>query len=54
MHMILCSVNLSVNLEQVVIASGEKYMETVREAQKSIDLPNVVCVDANGVETWPR
>lgn len=25
-------------------------MEVVREAQKSIDLPNVVCVDAKGLE----
>ncbi|KAI7740165.1 hypothetical protein M8C21_013865 [Ambrosia artemisiifolia] len=38
-------------LIQVAIASGEgKYMEVVREAQKAIDLPNVVCVDAKGLE----
>ncbi|KAJ0641140.1 putative sialate O-acetylesterase domain, SGNH hydrolase superfamily [Helianthus annuus] len=36
---------------QVAIASGEgKYIEVVREAQKAIDLPNVVCVDAKGLE----
>lgn len=35
---------------QVAIASGdEKYIEKVREAQKSIDIPNVVCVDAKGL-----
>ncbi|KAL7206457.1 hypothetical protein ACSBR2_019217 [Camellia fascicularis] len=40
----------SLPIIQVAIASGEeKYMETVREAQKSIDLPNVVCVDAKGL-----
>ncbi|KAK4424226.1 putative carbohydrate esterase [Sesamum alatum] len=34
----------------VVIASGnEKYLEKVREVQKGIDLPNVVCVDAMGL-----
>lgn len=37
---------------QVAIASGEdeKYIEIVREAQKGIDLPNVVCVDGKGLE----
>ncbi|KAM0011905.1 putative sialate O-acetylesterase domain, SGNH hydrolase superfamily [Helianthus debilis subsp. tardiflorus] len=36
---------------QVAIASGEgKYTEVVREAQKAIDLPNVVCVDVKGLE----
>lgn len=35
---------------KVAIASGGKYMEVVREAQKAIDLPNVVCVDAKGLE----
>lgn len=36
---------------QVAIASGdEKYIEKIREAQKGIDLPNVVCVDAMGVQ----
>ena len=40
--------------EQVAIASGDaKYMETVRDAQKSIDLPNVVCVDAIGLPLGP-
>ena len=38
------------NCEQVAIASGDsKYMERVREAQKEIDIPNVVCVDAKGL-----
>ncbi|KAL1812015.1 hypothetical protein DCAR_0624177 [Daucus carota subsp. sativus] len=36
---------------QVAIASGEhKYMEKIREIQKAIDLENVVCVDAKGLE----
>ncbi|XAR72933.1 Acetylxylan esterase [Bertholletia excelsa] len=40
----------SLPIIQVAIASGEdKYIEIVREAQKSIDLPNVVCVDARGL-----
>lgn len=43
----------SLPIIQVAIASGEKYMETVREAQKSIDLPNVVCVDAKGLKLGP-
>ncbi|KAK6916400.1 Sialate O-acetylesterase domain [Dillenia turbinata] len=35
---------------QVAIASGdERYIEKVREAQKAIDLPNAVCVDAKGL-----
>ena len=33
-----------------MIASGDsKYLERVREAQKEIDIPNVVCVDAKGL-----
>nr|GMD22203.1 probable carbohydrate esterase At4g34215 [Ipomoea batatas] len=36
---------------QVAIASGDKkYIEEVRKAQKEIDLPNVVCIDAWGLE----
>lgn len=36
---------------QVAIASGDsKYLEKIREIQKGIDLPNVVCVDAMGLE----
>ncbi|KAK9067926.1 hypothetical protein SSX86_012037 [Deinandra increscens subsp. villosa] len=35
----------------VAIASGNgEYMEVVRRAHKAIDLPNVVCVDAKGLE----
>ncbi|KAM0025071.1 putative sialate O-acetylesterase domain, SGNH hydrolase superfamily [Helianthus debilis subsp. tardiflorus] len=41
----------SLPIIQVAIASGnEKYIEVVRAAQKAIDLPNVVCVDAKGLE----
>ncbi|KAL8188900.1 hypothetical protein R6Q57_029420 [Mikania cordata] len=41
----------SLPIIQVVIASGdEKHLEVVREAQKAIDLPNVVCIDAKGLE----
>ncbi|PSS02683.1 Carbohydrate esterase [Actinidia chinensis var. chinensis] len=44
----------SLPIIQVAIASGDaKYMEAVREAQKSIDLPNVVCVDAIGLQLGP-
>ncbi|XP_071691719.1 probable carbohydrate esterase At4g34215 [Rutidosis leptorrhynchoides] len=42
----------SLPIIQVAIASGTdaKLVEVVREAQKAIDLPNVVCVDAKGLE----
>ncbi|XP_076936383.1 putative carbohydrate esterase At4g34215 [Bidens hawaiensis] len=41
----------ALNAVSVAIASGEgKYVEVVREARKAIDLPNVVCVDAKGLE----
>lgn len=41
----------SLPIIQVAIASGdEKYIEKIREAQKAIDLPNVVCVDAMGLQ----
>ncbi|KAI9123583.1 hypothetical protein K1719_004883 [Acacia pycnantha] len=41
----------SLPIIQVALASGdEKYIEIVRESQKSIDLPNVVCVDAKGLQ----
>ncbi|XP_057783026.1 probable carbohydrate esterase At4g34215 [Salvia miltiorrhiza] len=33
----------------VALASGREYMEKVRDAQKGINLPNVVCVDALGL-----
>ncbi|KAG8364234.1 hypothetical protein BUALT_Bualt19G0107000 [Buddleja alternifolia] len=36
---------------QVALASGgEKYIEKIREIQKGIELPNVVCVDAKGLQ----
>ncbi|KAG4984433.1 hypothetical protein JHK84_029515 [Glycine max] len=31
-------------------ASGSDHTEKVREAQKVIDLPNVICVDAKGLQ----
>ncbi|KAI3803720.1 hypothetical protein L1987_31881 [Smallanthus sonchifolius] len=41
----------SLPIIQVAIASGDEgYLEVVREAQKAIDLPNLVCVDAKGLE----
>ncbi|KAL4588682.1 hypothetical protein LXL04_001576 [Taraxacum kok-saghyz] len=40
----------SLPIIQVAIASGGGHMEVIREAQKAIDLPNVVCVDAMGLE----
>lgn len=36
-------------LLQVALASGREYLEKVRDVQKGIDLPNVVCVDAMGL-----
>ncbi|KAF8404958.1 hypothetical protein HHK36_009853 [Tetracentron sinense] len=36
---------------QVAIASGDgRFMEKIREAQQGLDIPNVVCVDAQGLE----
>ncbi|XP_020209693.1 probable carbohydrate esterase At4g34215 [Cajanus cajan] len=40
----------SLPIIQVALASGSEYMEKVREAQKAIDLPNVICVDAKGLQ----
>ncbi|KAK7343480.1 hypothetical protein VNO77_12254 [Canavalia gladiata] len=40
----------SLPIIQVALASGIKYTEKVREAQKGIDLPNVICVDAKGLQ----
>lgn len=38
-------------LVQVAIISGDgKYVDKVREAQLRINLPNVVCVDAMGLD----
>ncbi|XP_007042508.2 PREDICTED: probable carbohydrate esterase At4g34215 [Theobroma cacao] len=40
----------SLPIIQVAIASGDaRYMETVREAQLGVNLPNVICVDAKGL-----
>ncbi|KAL9231741.1 hypothetical protein vseg_006929 [Gypsophila vaccaria] len=44
----------SLPLIQVALASGEKkYIDKIREAQLSIKLPNVVCVDAKGLKLNP-
>ncbi|KAL9141480.1 hypothetical protein ABFS82_14G106800 [Erythranthe guttata] len=41
----------SLPIIQVAIASGDaKYIEKIREIQKGIELPNVVCVDAKGLQ----
>ncbi|XLR01997.1 hypothetical protein S83_068195 [Arachis hypogaea] len=40
----------SLPIIQVAIASGSEYMEKVREAQKAIDISNVMCVDAKGLQ----
>ncbi|KAL2512110.1 putative carbohydrate esterase [Abeliophyllum distichum] len=41
----------SLPIIQVAIASGEgRFIEKIREVQKGIELPNVVCVDANGLQ----
>lgn len=41
----------SLPIIQVAIASGDdRYLEKVRDAQKGINLPNVVCVDAKGLQ----
>ncbi|KAI3980552.1 hypothetical protein MKX01_025117 [Papaver californicum] len=45
----LCSPTLPII--QVAIISGDKmWLEKVRESQLGIDMPNVVCVDAKGLE----
>ncbi|KAL7125271.1 hypothetical protein ABFS83_14G106300 [Erythranthe nasuta] len=51
-HNVRQDLNLpSLPIIQVAIASGdEKYMEKIREIQKGIELPNVVCVDAKGLQ----
>lgn len=40
----------SIHASQVALASGDKYLEKVREAQLSINIENVVCVDAKGLQ----
>lgn len=41
----------SLPIIQVAIASGDvKYLEKIREIQKGIDIPNVLCVDAKGLQ----
>ncbi|CAH9075944.1 unnamed protein product [Cuscuta epithymum] len=51
-HNFRCDMNLpSLPIVQVAIASGdEKYIGEVRKSQKMINLPNVVCVDALGLQ----
>ncbi|BAT93906.1 hypothetical protein LR48_Vigan02g240700 [Vigna angularis] len=50
-HNVRQDLNLpSLPIIQVALASGFKYIEKVREAQKEIDLPNVICVDAKGLQ----
>ncbi|XP_074348578.1 putative carbohydrate esterase At4g34215 [Apium graveolens] len=56
MEMLTDNVRLDLGLPhlpiiQVAIASGDKkYLEEIREIQKAIDVQNVVCVDAKGLE----
>ncbi|KAK4424225.1 putative carbohydrate esterase [Sesamum alatum] len=56
METLIANVRADLNLPslpiiQVAIASGdEKYLEKIREIQKGIDLPNVACVDAKGLQ----
>ncbi|KAL5056308.1 hypothetical protein RYX36_036990 [Vicia faba] len=40
----------SLPIIQVALASGFEYIEKVREAQKGINIPNVVSVDAKGLQ----
>ncbi|RZB43674.1 putative carbohydrate esterase [Glycine soja] len=50
-HNVRQDLNLpSLPIIQVALASGSDYIEKVREAQKAIDLPNVICVDAKGLQ----
>ncbi|GFP92152.1 probable carbohydrate esterase at4g34215 [Phtheirospermum japonicum] len=51
-HNVRADLNLpSLPVIQVAIASGdERYVEKIREIQKEIDLPNVVTVDAKGLQ----
>ncbi|XP_004496953.1 probable carbohydrate esterase At4g34215 [Cicer arietinum] len=50
-HNVRQDLNLpSLPIIQVALASGFEYIEKVREAQKGINLPNVICVDAKGLQ----
>ncbi|MED6159212.1 hypothetical protein PIB30_040234 [Stylosanthes scabra] len=50
-HNVRQDLNLpSLPIIQVAIGSGSEYMEKVREAQKAIDISNVICVDAKGLQ----
>ncbi|TKY50976.1 carbohydrate esterase [Spatholobus suberectus] len=50
-HNVRQDLNLpSLPIIKVALASGSDYMEKVREAQKAIALPNVICVDAKGLQ----
>ncbi|CAJ1977385.1 unnamed protein product [Sphenostylis stenocarpa] len=50
-HNVRQDLNLpSLPIIQVALASGSEYIEKVREAQKAIDLPNVIFVDAKGLQ----
>ncbi|XP_058734910.1 probable carbohydrate esterase At4g34215 [Vicia villosa] len=40
----------SLPIIQVALASGFEYIEKVREAQKGINIPNVICIDAKGLQ----
>ncbi|KAK7390951.1 hypothetical protein VNO78_19178 [Psophocarpus tetragonolobus] len=40
----------SLPIIQVALASGSDHIEKVREAQLAIDIPNVICVDAKGLQ----
>ncbi|CAM8994120.1 hypothetical protein QQ045_009434 [Rhodiola kirilowii] len=40
----------SLPIIQVAITSGDKYVEKIREIQKGMDLENLRCVDAKGLE----
>ena len=43
MLLILC-------LQVAIVPGDNKYIEKVREAQLGMEIPNVVCVDAKGLE----
>ncbi|KAL8540394.1 hypothetical protein ACS0TY_001848 [Phlomoides rotata] len=51
-HNVRTDLNLpSLPIIQVALASGDvKFREKIREIQKEIDIPNVVCVDAMGLQ----
>ncbi|KAG4998481.1 hypothetical protein JHK85_029920 [Glycine max] len=50
METLIHNLRQDLNSPSSFTASGSDHTEKVREAQKVIDLPNVICVDAKGLQ----